>query len=208
MPIDAELLDVAHRLLRKNWDSTWDSSGTAAKKVSQGTHGPGTDKSEINQADDPAVPLSHALGCGTLGHPEESGTARGTVAGHWYENTLEALRLRCPEFVEADRWQQAVRDADCFLDVWGAQATALGWSARDLFGLHPTPERPGANYQRLARYDCTGLIWLLQGRLVVALTADTAAIQVKSGGILTYRKHNKPAFGPLGDSLDDMGPAA
>ena len=207
MPIDAELLNVAQRLLQKNWDSTWDSRGTAAKKVSRRLERPGTGKSEINQRDNPTVPLSHALGCGTLGHPEKTGTARGTVVGQWYENTLEALRLRCPEFVETDRWQQAVRDAHCFLTTWGAQATALDWSARDLFGLHPVPERPGANYQRLARYDCTGLIWLLQGRLVVALTADTAAIQVKSGGILTYRKNNKPAYGPLGDSLDDIGAA-
>ena len=208
MPIDAELLDVAHRLLRKNWDTTWDSSGTAAKKVSQASHTAGTGKSEINQEDDPTVPLSHGLGCGTLGHPEKTGTVPGTVVGQRYQNTLEALRLRCPEFVEADRWQQAIHDADSFIATWGEQAHSLGWTARDLFGLHPIPERPTASYQRLSRYDDTGLVWLLQGRPVMAFTADTAAIQTESGGILTYRKHNKPAFGPLGDSLDDMGPAA
>ena len=59
----------------------------------------------------------------------------------------------------------------------------------------------------MARYDSTGLIWLLQGRPVVALTVETAAIQTASGGILTYRKNNKPAFGPVGDSLDDFGRA-
>ena len=128
--------------------------------------------------------------------------------GQWYENTFVALRVRCPEFVEVDRWRQAVRDSEFFLSSWGAQAYALGWSARELFGLDEVPSQPRASYNRLARYDCTGLVWLLQGRPVVALTADTAAIQTNSGGILTYRKHHKPAFGPLGDSLDDMGPAA
>jgi hypothetical protein len=39
---------------------------------------------------------------------------------------------------------------------------------------------------------------------VVALTADTAAIQTTTGSILTYRKANKPALGPVGDSLDDL----
>jgi len=51
------------------------------------------------------------------------------------------------------------------------------------------------------------LIWLLHGDPVVALTATTAAIRHRSGNITTYRRFHKPAFGPLGDSLDDMGTA-
>jgi hypothetical protein len=40
---------------------------------------------------------------------------------------------------------------------------------------------------------------------VVALSGDTAAIQNPStGNVLTYRKARKPAYGPLGDSLDDF----
>ena len=66
------------------------------------------------------------------------------------------------------------------------------------------PERPTANYRRLARYDLTGLIWLLKGRPVVALTGDSAAIQQPTGTVLRYRHNRKPALGPLGDSLDDM----
>src|SRR5262249_25427004 len=70
------------------------------------------------------------------------------------------------------------------------------------FGLHPPPERPHPSYSRLSRYDATGLCWLLQGRRVAALTADTAAIEnPATGNLTTYRKHNKPALGPLGDSL-------
>ena len=49
------------------------------------------------------------------------------------------------------------------------------------------------------------LLWLLQGRRVVALSGDTAALQNPStGNVLTYRKARKPAYGPLGDSLDDF----
>jgi len=58
---------------------------------------------------------------------------------------------------------------------------------------------------RLSLYDATGLIWLLQGHSVVAITATTAAIKNRTtGNVLTYRRYNKPALGPLGDSLDDF----
>ena len=93
-----------------------------------------------------------------------------------YSKVAAALSERCPDLVEEQRWRNAVADATVFLRRWGHQALALGWTARDLFGLADVPDKPGSNYQRLARYDQTGLIWLLQGRRV-----------------------------PLGDSLDNMG---
>ncbi len=127
--------------------------------------------------------------------------------GQRYAIVLAKLVADCPHLIEPEAWQQAVADARAFLARWGTQAAALGWTARELFGLHPVPEQRAASYQRLARYDHTGLVWLLHGRAVVALTADTAAIKTKSGGLLTYRKNNKPAFGPVGDSLDDFGRA-
>ena len=115
-----------------------------------------------------------------------------------------ALEARCPDHVPVERWEQAVEAAKRFLDKWGTQAEALGWKSADLFGLAPLPERPHPSYRRLSRYDCTGLIWLLQGRPVVALTEATAAIEGTTGNITVYRKHNKPALGPVGDSLDDL----
>jgi hypothetical protein len=127
--------------------------------------------------------------------------------GQRYAIVLAKLVSDCPQLIEPEAWQLAVADAQAFLARWGTQAAALGWTARELFGLHPVPERPTATYRRLARYDHTGLVWLLHGRAVVALTADTAAIKTKSGGLLTYRKNNKPAFGPVGDCLDDFGRA-
>jgi hypothetical protein len=117
---------------------------------------------------------------------------------------LDALAERCPDLVEHNHWRRAVDDGRRFLAAWGTQAQQLGWTARDLFGLHSPPEQPQPSYRRLSRYDETGLIWLLQGREVIALTADTAAIRSPSGSISVYRKNNKPAFGPVGDSLDDF----
>jgi hypothetical protein len=118
--------------------------------------------------------------------------------------TLSELERRCPDGVPTERWRIAIDDGRRFLPAWGEQAESLGWTARDLFGLHEVPANPGPRYQRLSRYDCTGLIWLLQKCPIVALTEATAAIRMPTGSILTYRKFNKPAFGPLGDSIDDF----
>jgi len=116
---------------------------------------------------------------------------------------FDALESRCPEYVDHDRWQQAIADGRRFLVLWGDQAVGLGWTVRDVFGLADVPNRPMSNYQRLSRYDQTGLIWLLQGRRVVALTEHTAIIET-TAGTLSYRRHNKPALEPAGDSLDDF----
>jgi hypothetical protein len=118
--------------------------------------------------------------------------------------TFSELERRCPAYVDLDSWRQTVEDGRRFLSRWGEQAEALDWSCRDLFGLAPVPEKSSANYRRLGRYDETGLLWLLRGRPVVALTATTAAIQCPTGAIVTYRRHNKPALGPVGDNLKDL----
>jgi hypothetical protein len=73
-----------------------------------------------------------------------------------------------------------------------------------LFGLHMVPDNPAPNYRRLSRYNETGLVWLLRGRPVVALTEATAAIEHRTGVVTIYRKNNKPPLGPLGDSLHDL----
>src|SRR5262245_28173143 len=125
-------------------------------------------------------------------------------AGH-FKRTFAHLQLKPPAMVDVARWQQAVEDGKRFLAKWGSQAEALGWTSADLFGLHTPPERPHPSYRRLSRYDATGLCWLLEGREVVALTEATAAIEnPETGSITTYRKHNKPALGPVGDSLEDL----
>jgi hypothetical protein len=91
-----------------------------------------------------------------------------------------ALRQRCPDLVDGAAWQRIVEDSRRFLADWGAEAERLGWTADDIFGLPPVPERPAWNYSRLARLDQVGLIWLLRGRRVVALSADQAVIATPS----------------------------
>jgi hypothetical protein len=137
-------------------------------------------------------------------------TSEAAVCGELpgqYRKVLAALMLKPPAHVPEDRWQRCVEDAKAFVRTWGEQAHSLGWSNRDLFGLHTPPEHPHTSYSRLSRYDETGLLWLLQGRLVIALTETTAAIEnKKTKNITVYRKERKPGLGPVGDSLDDFQP--
>src|SRR5262249_42112531 len=58
-----------------------------------------------------------------------------------YSRTMAALGEHCPDIIEVTRWRQAVEDGRRFLAAWGKQAAALGWTSRDLFGLHSIPER-------------------------------------------------------------------
>jgi hypothetical protein len=101
---------------------------------------------------------------------------------------LSKLEQRCPDHVEIADWQQAVEDGRAFLARWGRQAERLGWTPRDLFGLAPIPDKPSPSYRRLARVDHLGLIWILRGRPVVALTNATATIRSSADGALTYRR--------------------
>jgi hypothetical protein len=84
-------------------------------------------------------------------------------------------------FVESDRnkalnqrYVQAVVDARRFLDDFDEQAETLGWRADELFGLDDAAP--------LARYDRMGLVWMLGGDHVVAITASSAVIRVRESG--------------------------
>ena len=127
------------------------------------------------------------------------------AAGGRYRKAFTFLLVEPPAHISVERWQQAVEDGRSFLHKWGEQAELLDWDSRDLFGLDIPPADPHPSYSRLSRYDNTGLCWLLQGKEVIAMTADTATIRNPSTGAITiYRRFNKPALGPVGDSLDDF----
>ena len=110
-----------------------------------------------------------------------------------YRRTFAHLQLKPPAFVDVARWRQCVRDGSRFLAKQGEQAEALGWTSADLFGLHTPPERPHPSYDRLSRYGCIGLVWVLQDREVIALTGAAASIRnPDTGAITTYRRFGKP----------------
>jgi hypothetical protein len=111
------------------------------------------------------------------------------VPAEWIDGVARLSTLPLPTIVRRERWCLAIRDARRFLRDWGAQASALGWTTLDVFGAHPT--------HPLQRLDAAGLIVLLCGAEVVALTADTARIRKRSGAILSYERRPRPGAVPL-----------
>ncbi len=105
-----------------------------------------------------------------------------------FGRSFDQLERRRPEHIEAVDWQQAVEDGRQFLARWGEQAERLGWAPEDLFGLAPVPDKPRPVYRRLARHDRTGLVWMLRGRQVIALTEQEAVLRCRSGSLLTFRR--------------------
>jgi hypothetical protein len=99
----------------------------------------------------------------------------------WAEALARLDPSRPPSDVSPQRWLRFIDDCGRFLDSgWAAHAAKLNWHPLDLFGCDR--ERP------LARLDHAGLVWLLNGRQLLALSADTAAIAAPSGGSLTFRR--------------------
>lgn len=108
----------------------------------------------------------------------------GRIPHAWAEGFARLDPNRPPGGVSTRRWLQFVDDVGRFLDHgWAPQAVALGWGPYDLFGADR--ERP------FARIDRAGLIWLLNGDRLLALTESTATIEKPTGMRHTYRR--KPA---------------
>ncbi len=93
--------------------------------------------------------------------------------GPWADEAARLFTMRRPSAYTPQRWQEILNDAGVFLDRWGKQAHALGWSPVDTFGFDPVS--PHANPGTL------GLVLLLEGRPVIALTADSATIECGKG---------------------------
>ena len=79
------------------------------------------------------------------------------------------------------RWDQLRRDVGDFLaSPWAAEATRLGWTQLDLYGADA--DRP------YVRVDGFGLLPVLNGGRIVALTADAATLETPGGARQSYRR--------------------
>jgi len=114
----------------------------------------------------------------------------------WAEALARLDPARPPCDVSPVRWLRFIDDCGRFLDEsWAARAEALGWGPLDLFGCNR--DKP------FARISQAGLIWLLEGRKLSVLTADTAAITTPSGGHLTFYRRRLETGGVLAWELGD-----
>lgn len=76
---------------------------------------------------------------------------------------------------------QFLADVRNFLaNGFAIQAAALGWTGADLYGCDDV--RP------FARIDQAGLLWLLNGDRLIAISNDAAVIETRTGARQTYRR--------------------
>lgn len=108
----------------------------------------------------------------------QTATACGAPASEWHANLALLKGQGSPDWMTPGRWEMLLHDAERFLDRWSSTAHAMGWTALDLFGVHPT--RP------TVRFDVMGLLLLLQGGEIIALTPESASIKRPSGAVLRF----------------------
>ncbi|MBV9995537.1 MAG: hypothetical protein JO127_10015 [Caulobacteraceae bacterium] len=102
------------------------------------------------------------------------------VPQEWAIGFAELARRPVPRGVDADAWLAMMNAAGRFLDQWGGKAAALGWTAAELFGLHP--EAP------IRRMDHRGRAFFLVGAEVLAIDADAITVRVGRSTNRIYRR--------------------
>lgn len=102
----------------------------------------------------------------------------------WAEGYARLCTMPRPVHVRRERWLCCLDDAGRFLDQWAHKAATLGWEILDVFGVHPSkPE---------VRFDAAGLVWLLSGGSVIAMTESQAEIRLPSGARQRYSRRQHP----------------
>jgi hypothetical protein len=100
----------------------------------------------------------------------------------WADALARLDPARPPADVPEGRWRRFIDDCGVFLDSgWAGRAAALGWEPPELFGCDRA--------KPFARVSRQGLLWFLNGRPVLALTGDIAAIANSNRGRVTYYRH-------------------
>jgi hypothetical protein len=120
------------------------------------------------------------LGEPTAAPPGAAAAPPNEAVAIWADGVARLAAMALPLTYPEHAWQQLIVDAEGFLDDWAAQAAALGWPAWELFGCHR--RAPWGRIQGM------GLVLLLRGDDIAALTATEALIRTQTGARQTYRR--------------------
>jgi hypothetical protein len=105
----------------------------------------------------------------------------GRIPRAWAEGFARLHPDRPAGDVPLRRWQAFIDDVGRFLDSpFCAVASALGWTAYDVFGCDR--DRP------FAQIDQEGLLWLLNGDRLIALSENTATVERRTGARQIFRR--------------------
>jgi hypothetical protein len=119
--------------------------------------------------------------------PEERAAIIAEGAGvprAWAESYAALCTMPPPSGFSRERWQRVIDVIGAFLDRWAGEAIRCGWSDLDVFGAH---ERAPA-----ARFDCMGLVLLLDRCEVIAIDRDGADLVTAAGVHQRFRRRELP----------------
>ncbi|WP_299438931.1 hypothetical protein [uncultured Rhodospira sp.] len=123
--------------------------------------------------------------------PDHAPTGAAEMPEAWREGLDRVATMAPPVGFSPSRWGQVQADAAALASAWGPALSGLGWTTLDVFGA--CPRAPAA------RYDRAGLLLLLNGARLVAVTDDTATVQTGTGARLTVRRRPMDGAIPLWD---------
>ena len=98
----------------------------------------------------------------------------------WRDGFDKQISSPAPKGITSIRWQRFIQDAATFMEDWAEKAHAHGWTAVDVFGLHPLAPAH--------RPDAAGLVWLLSGHQIAAMSESGAIIRISDNRTQTFHK--------------------
>jgi TubC N-terminal docking domain len=128
-----------------------------------------------------------------LGQPTAEALTNRTAppieaVAEWAAGVARLATMPPPRTYPAHAWQQLIADGERFLERWAAQAHSLGWPSFELFGCHC--RAPWGRIQGM------GLVLLLRGDGIAALTEAEAVIRTRTGARQTYRRRASDPLHP------------
>jgi hypothetical protein len=110
------------------------------------------------------------------------------IPAQWCEGVLRLGTVPPPRSYPQHVWQQLIVDAERFLENWAAQAHPLGWRDWEVFGCHKRAP--------WGRIQAMGLVLLLRGDMIAAMTETEAVIRTRTGAYQTYRRKPRDPLHP------------
>jgi len=103
----------------------------------------------------------------------------------WAEGYAALSSMPSPAGFSSERWSRIVDAAGIFIDRYVGIAIECEWSDLDVFGCDA--DRPDA------RFDCMGLVLLLDRCEVIGIDEDGADLVTETGTRQRYRRRPLPA---------------
>jgi hypothetical protein len=111
------------------------------------------------------------------------------VPREWAEGFARLDRSLPAKGFSPERWRRVLDDGGRFLDCWAGKAAALGWDTTSVFGVDAKAPT--------WRLDHAGLVVLIDGAEVTAITDRTARLRLRTGALQSYHRQDSTGAVPL-----------